>query len=146
MPPVFRGAFKAVLRLGFTDMLSTEPRLHGQRPPSIRDARRVVRFVERTAADSVGYAVHCWSGISRSTAVALGMLFMLRGDEGAALRELLAVRPYAKPHPELLAHFDALLGSRLASTAAAMGPARIEALRRRIRKAAGRDPGTNIDQ
>ncbi len=40
MPQVFRGDFKAVLRLGFTDMLSTEPRLPGQRPPSARDAIR----------------------------------------------------------------------------------------------------------
>lgn len=72
------------------------------------DIRRILDF---TASLSVGdrLLVHCYAGISRSTAVALGVLC----QHGLAPRQAMGVvrtlRPIAAPNAHILALFDAAL-------------------------------------
>jgi predicted protein tyrosine phosphatase len=141
MPPEFSSAFRHVLRLRFADRLETDRRRPLRRPPGRADALRVISFVERTAPEATGYTVHCWHGFSRSAALALGILFLLRGSEEEAARELMRIRRFAKPHPGLVAQFDAILGSRLADASASMNDERLIAMRAAIREAAARSPG-----
>lgn len=109
-PSIFRRAFREVLTLHFSDVPEGTAPEFGSWPPSRADARRIVRFARARAGEG-GFAVHCWAGICRSAAAAMGILHVLGRSEEEALRDLLSVRPYARPHPGLLAHFDALLGS-----------------------------------
>lgn len=136
-PKAFGRAFRGVLTLHFSDIPEGTPRRGGKRPPSRQDARRIIRFA-RSRAGKGGFALHCWAGVSRSAAAALGILYVLGRTEEEAFRELLAQRPYANPHQGLLAHFDAILGSRLAVAAASPGSARLQALRSRLRGRRGK--------
>ena len=117
MPPVFKSYFKRWLRLEFFDVLKKE-HLGPMRPrriPLKKDVRRVIRFFNGTRDEATGYAIHCWRGVSRSTAIALGVLYMMYHDEQKAVDELKRIRPEAGPHPGLVAHFDAVLGCDLTS-------------------------------
>ena len=53
--------------------------------------------------------VHCYMGISRSTAVTLGLLARHLPPLDAA-RRLLAIRPQATPNRLIVAHWDEILG------------------------------------
>jgi predicted protein tyrosine phosphatase len=57
--------------------------------------------------------IHCFAGVSRSTAIAYAILIDragAHGDEGAVLEHLLALRPQACPNRLMVRHGDALLG------------------------------------
>jgi predicted protein tyrosine phosphatase len=140
IPEALRGHFRRALSLVFSDCLPEEAR-DGRRAPDLDDARRLLAFVEDTVDEADGYTVHCRSGISRSAAVALAILYVLRGSEDAAVRELMRIRHIAQPHPGLVSCFDELLGSKLASCAGAMRDERLKVIRERVRIAAGREPG-----
>jgi len=129
--PLVRSSFDRVLRLSFYD-LEEPARIEGlamDRLPALRDARRVVRFFERTRGWTDGWTIHCWAGVSRSAAVALGLLYLIHGDEARAAAELRRLRPIALPNRGLLRHFDALLGSRLAEASDGIRSARLAELK-----------------
>jgi predicted protein tyrosine phosphatase len=65
-------------------------------------------WAKRLPDDAV-LVVHCWGGISRSTATALAILTQYHGDENLAAYHLLRVRPGAGPNPAISAHADAYL-------------------------------------
>lgn len=136
-PEAFQRPFRRSLLLRFSDCASDEA-IDLRCAPELEDARKVLAFVEETAAEAGGYTVHCFSGISRSTAVALAILYLSRGSEDEAARELIRIRHIAHPHPGLVSFFDAILGSRLASVAEAMRDERLKVMRERARSAAGR--------
>jgi predicted protein tyrosine phosphatase len=57
--------------------------------------------------------IHCFAGISRSTALGYAILVDRAGpraDEGALLERVLALRPLACPNRLIVRHADALLG------------------------------------
>lgn len=114
--PLIRDSFDRVLRLSFYD-LEEAIELPGQgrlsRIPSHRDAQKALRFFEATKGRTDGWTVHCWAGISRSTAVALALLYRITGDEAEAARRLVAIRPEAMPNHRLVQAFDGLMGSDL---------------------------------
>jgi predicted protein tyrosine phosphatase len=117
MPAMFRTSFQDYLRLEFYDV---EYRRHlgNMRPrriPLRRDIRRAVRFFRRTSETATGYTIHCWRGISRSTAIALGYLYLIHGNEQTAIDEIKRTRPEAAPHPQMVRYFDQIVGSDLAS-------------------------------
>jgi predicted protein tyrosine phosphatase len=130
----FRPAFRRILRLGFFDVERADllGELRPRRIPKRGDVRRVIRFYESTKAEATGYVVHCWGGISRSTAVALGLLYLETGSEDEAARLLRAMRPQAGPHRLIARHFDAELGSRLEEAADRIRGLRMEELRREL--------------
>ena len=133
IPQAFIPAFKRILRLSFADSQASNDSFFYRRAPRLSDALCVIRFVKRTAAEADGYTVHCWRGVARSSAVAFGILYLLRGSEEAAASELMSIRHIAYPHRELLAHFDTLLGSRLAEASGSLRDERLRAMRERIR-------------
>jgi len=119
VPPHVRNSFESLLRLSFYDL--EEPMefdgLLLERLPHRGDVQRVLRFFDRTKGWTDGWTIHCWAGVSRSTAVALALLFLLRGDEDQAAAELGRIRPQALPNRLLLRRFDEVLGSRLGPAA-----------------------------
>jgi predicted protein tyrosine phosphatase len=115
MPELFQTTFQDYLRLQFYDV---EYRRHlgpmrPKRIPLLRDVRRAIRFFNRTKDEATGYTIHCWRGLSRSTAIALGYLYLIHGDDQVAVDELKRIRPEAGPHPRLVSYFDRILGSDL---------------------------------
>ncbi len=116
VPAVFKRSFSRILRLKFFDV---ENRRHltrrhfPKRIPRRRDVRRAIRFFRRTRGEASGYTIHCWQGVSRSTAIALGFLYLITGSEEEAARILVRTRPQARPHQALVRWFDEELGSNL---------------------------------
>jgi predicted protein tyrosine phosphatase len=125
--PEFRPRFRRILRLSFQDATEKSHLRHPflTRIPEVRDARRVVAFWCRTRGQASGYVVHCWAGVSRSTAAALALLYLETGSEAEAARRLREVRPQALPNLRFVRCFDRILGSRLEAEAKVIQDARI---------------------
>lgn len=89
------------------------------RAPGASDAERVIRFVEDWDR-SAPLLVHCWAGISRSTASAFiaACLHNPRTDEEEIAWAIRDASPTASPNARLVAHADALLGRNGRMTAA----------------------------
>jgi predicted protein tyrosine phosphatase len=138
LPESVRHAFTSILRLTFYDVEEKHhlPPDKPKRIPRKRDVRKVIRYVKRTRDEASGYTIHCWRGISRSTAVALGVLYMLRGDEQAAATELAGIRRHAMPLARIVGYFDSVLGSNLADQAETLRQAQLAELRKELMKAA----------
>jgi predicted protein tyrosine phosphatase len=91
----------------FHDCSVEEP---GRRLPAEDDLRQILAF----AADLKPEAhvlIHCWAGISRSTAVAYAILcqFMGPGRESDCIEAILAVRPQAFPNTLIVDLADRIL-------------------------------------
>ena len=84
--------------------------------------RQLVDFLERWPGDEP-LLLHCYAGISRSTAGALIALSLWQ-DEFEAARALRAAAPHAIPNPRIIALADAILGrgGRLVAARESMGP------------------------
>lgn len=133
-PKLFKSKFKKVLKLKFWDAMNKES-LHGlklKRIANYQDAVKVINFIKNTEKESTGYTIHCWQGISRSTAVAFGILQYFCKDEIISSKELVKIRRNAMPLKILVEYFDTLLGSNLADFSKTIYKARINALRKEI--------------
>lgn len=116
MPEIIKTSFRAVLELRFYDADEREqlgPSQTVQRIPEQKDVTGIVEFFGMTSGEATGYTVHCWQGISRSPAVALGLLYLMTGSEEEAARILKRARPDARPHRKIVRFFDEQLGCRL---------------------------------
>ena len=96
------------LRLTFNDINAITP---GLVAPQTADAKRLVDFIgawDQTAP----LLIHCWAGISRSTASAFTALCILRpdADEMELAQELRVASPSATPNKMITAQVDQLLG------------------------------------
>lgn len=96
------------LKLTFHDI--TEP-VEGFTAPRAEDAESLVGFL-RGWDLSDPLLIHCWAGISRSTAAAFTALCMLRPDmeEERIAKELRRASPSATPNRLIVSHVDKLLG------------------------------------
>ena len=78
---------------------------------------QVARFLAGlpTHTSEFSLHVHCYAGVSRSTAVASFVLasLTLRLNDAQIVRQVLAARPQAVPNQLLLKHADELLGRKL---------------------------------
>lgn len=95
------------LKLAFNDITQPMP---GLTAPSRAHVERLIAFVERW--DHQGpLVVHCWAGISRSSAAAFIALCTLNplADEIGIARHLRAASPTAQPNRRLVALADDLL-------------------------------------
>ena len=79
--------------------------------PASADAERVIRFLEPWDR-SAPLLIHCWAGVSRSTASAFiaACIHNPGADEEEIARAIRRASPTAAPNPRLVAHADALLG------------------------------------
>ena len=112
------------LRLGMNDIV------HGaaeQTAPDEQHVREIIAFAQswdRTRP----MLIHCWAGISRSTATAFTVACMLnaRGREERIATALRAASPFAYPNLRIVALADNLLDrdGRMVEAIDRMGPAR----------------------
>jgi predicted protein tyrosine phosphatase len=96
------------LFIGMSDIVSP---LDGHVVPAQEHVERVLRFV-REWDRAAPIVIHCWAGISRSTAGAFITACALSPDrdEDEFARRLRAASPSATPNARLVAIADALLG------------------------------------
>jgi predicted protein tyrosine phosphatase len=133
-PPELRRHFRRVLRLAFYDVekVSQLGTMRPRRVPRRSDVRRVLRFFERTRTVATGYTLHCWGGVSRSPAVALGILYLITGSETESGEILRRIRPDAGPHLGIVRYFDELLGSNLQAVNDGIRTERIARMKREL--------------
>lgn len=81
-------------------------------PPTEEHARAIVEFARRVDAIDGVMLFQCLAGISRSPAAALLCLaeWTGPGHERACVEHVLAVRPAAQPHRDLVRFGDSILG------------------------------------
>ncbi len=96
------------LKLTFNDINVETP---GLITPHEQDARRLISFVE-SWNQKQPLLIHCWAGISRSTASAFAALCMLRPkvDELEIAQELRKASPSATPNRLITKQIDHILG------------------------------------
>lgn len=96
------------LKLTFNDINVETP---GLITPHEQDARRLISFVE-SWNQKQPLLIHCWAGISRSTASAFAALCMLRPkvDELEIAQELRKASPSATPNRLITKQVDHVLG------------------------------------
>lgn len=101
--------------------------LPGQVHPGAQHAKRVLVFAEGWDRKRP-MLIHCWAGISRSTASMFMILckFNPQADEAMILRRMRASAPHIQPNRLLVAHADAILGrdGRMVEALDSIGPAR----------------------
>lgn len=94
------------------------------RAPVASDAERVIRFVEGWDR-AAPMLIHCWAGISRSTASAFitACVHNPAADEEEIALAIRSASPTASPNPRLVGHADALLGrgGRMSKAVEAIG-------------------------
>jgi predicted protein tyrosine phosphatase len=96
------------LRLTFHDIIADQ---EGYVTPAASDAEKLVSFFDEWDRGQP-MLIHCWAGISRSTAAAYTAMCMVRpkADEEQLALELRALSPTATPNRLIVSHTDALLG------------------------------------
>ena len=96
------------LRLSFNDINAPT---EGMTAPSDSDVERLISFVKAWDRKSP-MLVHCWAGISRSTATAFAAMCILRPDEDemSLAAELRAASASATPNRLITAKMDEALG------------------------------------
>lgn len=111
------------LRLGMNDIVQTLP---DHTPPDEQHVREIITFAQ-TWDRKRPMLVHCWAGISRSTATAFTIACMLNahGREERIAQALRAASPYAYPNARIVALADHLLDrkGRMVDALDRMGPA-----------------------
>lgn len=113
------------LRLGMHDIVRDAPEHVSPDEMHVRD---LLAFVRDWQQDQP-LLVHCWAGISRSTASAFAIACMLAkpGDELAIARLLRERAPHAQPNARIVALADHLLdrNGRMVDAVDAMGPGKV---------------------
>ncbi len=109
--PVERPAQIAAERhlfLGFNDIVTP---LEGMTPPGTEHVEELIAFAESWHREAP-LLIHCWAGISRSTAAAFITVCALnpRRDEEELAASLRAAAPSATPNARLVELADDLLG------------------------------------
>jgi predicted protein tyrosine phosphatase len=96
------------LKLYFHDIVQP---MDGHTPPSRSDAERMIAFFESWKREAP-MLIHCWAGISRSTAAAFTALCMFRpgAEEEELALELRRVSPSATPNRLIVSLADDVLG------------------------------------
>ncbi len=96
------------LRLTFNDINVATP---GLTAPRSSDARKLVEFISTWDKNSP-LLIHCWAGISRSTASAFTALCVLNpeDDENKLAQRLREASPSATPNRMITAQVDQILG------------------------------------
>ncbi len=96
------------LRLTFHDIAAPAP---GLEPPQTRDMLALLAFL-RSWDRQHPMIIHCWAGISRSTAAGYiaSCLYRPQADEFELAQALRAASPSATPNPMLIALADDALG------------------------------------
>ena len=113
--PVFSFAPERILELNFDDIGEARAIDHSpygvQYPPRRKDIQEAVEFVRKIKSPA-HLLIHCQAGISRSTAVALIALVVIRGKDARPsswINELLSIRKEPYPNKLILRYGDEIL-------------------------------------
>jgi predicted protein tyrosine phosphatase len=113
------------LKIGVNDITIPHP---DHIAPEHVHVERLVQFIDTWSGDDP-LLVHCWAGISRSTATAFIALCMRNEgqDELAILREMRARAPHIHPNRRIVTFADKILNrdGRMIEAVDAIGPGRI---------------------
>jgi predicted protein tyrosine phosphatase len=113
------------LRLGMHDIATARPEYTAPDEMHVRELIAFARDWDRRQP----MLIHCWAGISRSTASAFTVACMMTkpGDEQAIAQRLRKAAPHAQPNPRIVALADALLerDGRMVDAVDAMGPGEV---------------------
>jgi len=107
--PTYRGIeHQRHLRLSFNDINDEAP---GMTAAKAEDAERLVQFI-RGWDQAAPMVIHCWAGISRSTASAFAAICVLqpRADEMELAKILREASPSATPNRLITQKVDEFLG------------------------------------
>jgi predicted protein tyrosine phosphatase len=96
------------LKLFFHDIVQ---HMDGHTPPTATDAEKMLAFFQSWQREAP-MLIHCWAGISRSTAAAFIALCMLRpaADEEELALELRRASPSATPNRLIVSLADDIMG------------------------------------
>jgi len=110
MIPAVKGFEDRHLRLEMNDIAEQVP---GQILPHDTHVDELLKFVDTWSKDAP-LIIHCWAGISRSTAAALITQAHLHpdADEGALATALVKAAPHARPNRRLVELADDILDRR----------------------------------
>jgi len=101
-------AFSKILRLEFHDAYEGDklPNNKLKKPPVKKDLLKAIKFYEENKNHYSTLVIHCWAGTSRSTAIGVCILYLLKRDEDEVINILKEIRPYALPHMKILEYID----------------------------------------
>ena len=126
---------RKVLRLEFADINSFVAKYMGNTNesselPQKSQVERAIVFLREflAATDTTGLLIHCFAGVSRSTAMALIACYLMLGDEEKAREKLYSIRPQAIPNSWVIQYADEILGSNLYPVAESIAETRIQKL------------------
>ena len=113
------------LKLGMHDIAFSSP---DHTPPDELHVRELLDFAKAWSREQP-MLIHCWAGISRSTASAFSIACMLSqpGREEEIALNLRKQAPHAQPNPRIVAFADKLLNreGRMVDAVDAMGPGKV---------------------
>lgn len=110
------------LKVGINDIAAPQ---QGYVAPEQVHVAQVIRFLSGWSANAP-LLIHCWAGISRSTATAfIAMCQRNPGRELDAATMIRAQAPHAQPNRRIIAFADEIMGAngRMIAAVSAMGPA-----------------------
>jgi len=118
VPEEIANTAQAILEMRFLDLDGPLPNHNpvNEIMPELHDINNLIKFYGNVNKEE-GFTIHCWQGLSRSTAIALCILHLYYRNERIAFRELKKIRPYSKPNTRILNIFDSLYGTRLSDKA-----------------------------
>ncbi len=89
-----------------------------------QDVRQLIEFAEAWSPRAGSLLIHCYAGVSRSTAAALIAHVLKTGNPAASARALRQAAPYAIPNRRIIALADEELGLRgkLSTAVELLGP------------------------
>lgn len=100
------------LEMRFHDVIEEAPLRPAPQPEHVERLLAFGRDLLAEPAPSAHLLVHCWAGVSRSTAAMTLLLAQARPDRSAeeALAEVVRIRPIAWPNLRMIEIGDAMLG------------------------------------
>ena len=135
IPKIFKSAFTSILRFRFYDATKKEqlgPKQRIKRIPNKKDVKKLIKYYQKTKNKATGYTIHCWRGISRSTAMAYILLYLIYKDEKIASDELISIRRNAMPNRLIISIFDELYDTNLSEFNKTIFKSRIERMRQEL--------------
>jgi predicted protein tyrosine phosphatase len=108
IPRIIKTSFRHVLRLKFND-IDKVIKLNGSRKtriPSKNDVEKAIAFYQKYKEKYEKLIIHCWSGISRSAAIGIAILYQIYLDEDKVIERLKEIRPQAMPNEIIIQYID----------------------------------------
>ena len=102
-----KGILKSHLHIEFDDVVNHELPL----APKKHQVQHAIEYVRENVKDGEKIIIHCHAGVSRSTAIAIGVLMQVCGlDAYDAYEYVKDIRPQMWPNKLIIGHLDEIYG------------------------------------